>query len=92
MICESSDCYTKRDFSENRQLFVMRMVTMKLRLLHLDIKAAVGLAWGLHLKGGAWNDDAAEDTRFKMEKATRLLLLPPAIATPPTSSLLMARG
>lgn len=69
----------------------MKMVMMRLSLLHPDIKVGVGPAWGPHLRGGDWKDDAAEDTRSKMGKATLLLLLPPATATRPTSSPLMAR-
>lgn len=74
------------------QSFVMKMAMMRLSLLHLGIKVDVGPAWGPHLRGGVWNDDAAEDTRSKMGKATLLLLLPPATATHPTSYPLMARG
>lgn len=69
----------------------MKMVMMRLSLLHPDIKVGVGPAWGPHLRGGDWKDDAAEDTRSKTGKATLLLLLPPATATRPTSSPLMAR-
>lgn len=74
------------------QSFVMKMAMMRLSLLHLDIKVGVGPAWGPRLRGGVWNDAAAEDIHSKMGKATLLLLLPPATATHPTSCPLMARG
>ncbi|KAL7875321.1 hypothetical protein SRHO_G00062910 [Serrasalmus rhombeus] len=43
-------------------------------------------------RGVAWSVGGAADTRFKMAKAPLLLPPPPAIATPPASCRLTARG